>query len=212
MLSEELTGNETILTDAGQPHPILGQAFRIKDGQRYLNPGSLAEMGWALPASFGAAVASPGKNIVAVIGDGSLQTNIQELQTLAHHQFNVKLFVINNDGYASIRNTQRTFFSGYYVGSTPDSGVTLPSTRKIAEAYGLRFIRSENRSDVLAAIRSALGAPGPVVIEVMALRDQRILPTVPSYLLPNGSMRSKALHEMTPDVGVSFDQIRRALG
>lgn len=211
LLCDELNENATVLTDAGQAHPILGQAFRVKDGQRYLNPGSLAEMGWALPASFGAAVASPAKDIVAVIGDGSLQTNIQELQTLAHHRFNVKLFVINNDGYASIRNTQRTFFNGHYVGSTPDSGVTLPSTEKIVSAYGLRYIRSENRSDVLGCIRSALGTPGPVVCEVMALRDQRILPTVPSYLLPNGSMRSKSLHEMSPDVGVSFEQISEDL-
>lgn len=207
LLAAELQGGETILTDAGQPHPILAQAFRVKGEQRYLNPGSLAEMGWALPASFGAAAASPQKNIIAVFGDGSLQPNIQELQTLVHHGFNVKLFVINNDGYASIRATQRSFFSGFFVAATRESGVTLPSMEKIAGAYGLRYLRSENRSDVSTCIRSALGERGPVLCEIMAQRDQRILPAVPSYLLPDGRIRSKGLHEMAPDRGVTFDQI-----
>ena len=127
-LGEELTGNETIFTDAGQPFYILPQALRLKDGQRYLVPGSLAEMGWALPASIGIAAAAPARLAVGIVGDGSLQTNIQELQTIAHHQLNIKLFIINNGGYASIRNTQNSFFHGFFVGSTPESGVTLPES------------------------------------------------------------------------------------
>ena len=125
-LGEELTGNETIFTDAGQPFYILPQALRLKDGQRYLVPGSLAEMGWALPASIGIAAAAPERLAIGIVGDGSLQTNIQELQTIAHHRLNIKLFIVNNGGYASIRNTQNSFFNGYFVGSTPESGVTLP--------------------------------------------------------------------------------------
>jgi acetolactate synthase-1/2/3 large subunit len=199
-LSDALSGDETILTDAGQPHPILAQAFRQKAGQRYLNPGSLAEMGWALPASLGAAVAAPHKQVVSVFGDGSLQPNIQELQTLAHHRFNIKTFVINNGGYASIRNTQKNFFQGFFVGSTPGSGVTFPDLRKICEAYGLPYVRCENRGVLPQRLREVLDAKGPVICEVMAQVDQRILPAVPSYLLPDGSMRSKALHEMAPAV------------
>ena len=205
-LNESLSGEETILTDAGQPHPILGQAFQMKTGQRYLNPGSLAEMGWALPAAIGVAVADPGRTVVAVFGDGSLQTNIQELQTLAHHKLNVKLFVINNGGYASIRNTQKSFFDGFYVGCTEESGVSLPDTAKIAEAYGLRYIHCENRSAVFIRIAEALAHPGPVLCEVMAQHDQKILPVVPSRLLADGRMRSQALHQMVPECG-SFTDI-----
>lgn len=208
LLSESLQGDETIMTDAGQPHPVMAQAFRLKGSQRYLNPGSLAEMGWALPASFGAAAAAPGRQIVAVIGDGSLQTNIQELQTLVHHGFNVKLFVINNDGYASIRNTQRSFFDGFYVGSTPGSGVTLPDTAKIANAYGIEYIRCQNRSALSGTLRHVLDTPtGPVLCEVMAQQNQRVLPAVPSALQPDGQIRSKALHEMLPDIGIAFGHI-----
>jgi acetolactate synthase-1/2/3 large subunit len=208
LLSDALTGKETIMTDAGQPHPILGQAFRIKGTQRYLNPGSFAEMGWALPASFGVAAADPSKNVIAVIGDGSLQTNIQELQTLAHHQLNVKLFVINNDGYGSIRRTQETFFKGFYVGSTPGSGVTLPDTEKVAGAYGIPFVRLENRGVAREGIADVLSRRGPVLCEVMGQIDQRILPVVASRLLPDGRMRSNSLEEMNPDIGVTFAEIQ----
>jgi acetolactate synthase-1/2/3 large subunit len=207
LLSEALAGDETILTDAGQPYRILGQAFRIKASQRYLSPGSLAEMGWAVPASLGAASAGLGRTVVVVIGDGSLQTNVHELQSLTHHRFNVKVFVMNNGGYASIRNTQKAFFDGFFVGSTPESGVSLPETCKLAAAYGIPYTRCQNRSAVPRAIAEALSTQGPVLCEVMAQRDQRIIPVTPSRLLSDGSMRSRALHEMVPDLGISFDSI-----
>lgn len=207
ILNDHLDGTETLVTDAGQPFYFVPQAFRLKGSQRYLIPGSLAEMGYALPASMGIAVASPNKKVIAIIGDGSLQTNIQELQTLVHHQWNIAIFVINNDGYASIRNTQNTFFAGYCVGSTPQSGVTLPDLERIAGAYGIPYIRSNNRSDVTERIQDTLSRAGPVICEVMSRLDQRILPGVPSYLLPDGTMRSKALHEMAPDIGVTYEQV-----
>ena len=85
------------------------------------------------------------KGGVGIVGDGSLQTNIQELQTIAHHRLNIKLFIVNNGGYASIRNTQNSFFKGYFVGSTPESGVTLPQLSQIAAAYGIPYVHCENR-------------------------------------------------------------------
>ena len=178
-LGAELNGNETIFTDAGQPFYILPQALRLKSGQRYLVPGSLAEMGWAVPASIGIAAASPGRLAVGIVGDGSLQTNIQELQTIAHHRLNIKLFIVNNGGYASIRNTQNSFFKGFFVGSTPESGVTLPDLSRIAAAYGIPYILCENRGAVSDRIRQALQTPGPVICEVMSQVNQRVMPLVP---------------------------------
>lgn len=211
LLSEALTGDETILSDAGQPYRILGQALRIKGTQRYLNPGSFGEMGWALPAAFGVSASDRSKSVIAIIGDGSFQTNIQELQTLVHNKFNIKLFVINNDGYASIRHTQRNFFNGHYVGSTPETGVSLPNIEKIAWAYGIPFMKVENRSHASARIREVLAQPGPLLCEIMAQKDQRIIPVVPSYMLADGRIRSKALHEMVPDIGISFQEIAEAV-
>jgi acetolactate synthase-1/2/3 large subunit len=168
-------------------------------------------MGWALPASLGVAAADPNNKVVAIIGDGAIQTNIQELQTLAHHRFNVKLFIINNDGYLSIRNTQKNFFKGFYVGSTVESGVTLPDLEKISSAYGIPFVRCPDRSQLASSIRQTLDTPGPVICEVMAQVDQRVIPLVPSYMLPNGAIRSKALHEMAPEIPVSFEDLLKEL-
>jgi acetolactate synthase-1/2/3 large subunit len=212
ILGDESKGNETLLTDAGQPHPIFGQAFEIKSGQRYLNPGSLAGMGYALPASIGVATASPNKNVIAIIGDGSFQTNIHELQTLRHLQSNVKIFVINNDGYASIKNTQNNFFEGFFVGSTPSSGVSLPDTKKMARAYGIPYFLCSNRGELKSKINTAMRLSGPVICEVISLSDQKIMPVVPSRMLPNGSMKSMALHEMVPDIGISLEMAQKEAG
>jgi len=207
LLNQSLSGNETILTDAGQPYYVLGQALEIKGSQRYLIPGSLAEMGWALPAAMGVSAADRSRPVIAIVGDGSLQTNIQELQSLVHHGFNVKLFVINNGGYASIRTTQAKFFNGFYVACTEESGVTLPDTAKITAAYGLPYVHCPDRSAAVQAIEKTLSHPGPVLCEVMAQRDQRVLPGTPSQLLADGRMRSQALHEMAPVVSITLDDL-----
>jgi acetolactate synthase-1/2/3 large subunit len=187
-----------ILTDAGQPTYVVPQGLQIKKGQRFLAPGGLAEMGWALPAALGAAAASRDRMIVAVIGDGSFQTNIQELQTLRHAGFNVKLFVISNDGYASIRSTQHRFFNDFFVGSTRESGVTLPNLEKIAAAYDLPYFCCPHRAQLREVMAHALAAPGPVICEVFAHRDQDVVPAVASIRMPDGRMRSAPLHEMSP--------------
>jgi acetolactate synthase-1/2/3 large subunit len=97
------------------------------------------------------------------------------------------------------------------VGSTPGSWVTLPEISKIAGAYGLRYLRCENRREMRERIREALGSEGPVICEVMGQTNQRILPSVPSYMLPDGTMKSKALHEMTPEIGANFIELRASV-
>ncbi len=201
LLSQLLPSNAVLMTDAGQPHPVLSHAFRLTEGQRYITSGSLAEMGFAIPGAIGAAVAAPDRPVFVVSGDGSFQTNIQELQTLVHYGFDIRIFVINNGGYLSIRNTQKNFFQGFYVGSTPESGVSLPDVSKICTAYGITYIRCNNNSELQAAVEQVIATRGPVICEVMCQTDQRVMPAVPSFKLPDGSMRSKALHEIAPEVG-----------
>jgi acetolactate synthase-1/2/3 large subunit len=199
-LSAKLPRNCTIVTDAGQPFYFLPQALQHRDGQRYIVPGSFAEMGYALPASIGIATAHPDDDhtTIAVIGDGSLQTNIQELQTIRHHGFNIKIFVIDNGGYASIRSTQNRFFNGHLVGSSEDSGVSLPELSRIAEAYGLTHIRCPDRRALAAAIDDTLATAGPAICSVRCMQDQEVLPAVPSMRLPDGKIKSRPLHEMAP--------------
>ncbi len=199
-LGEKLPRQCTIVSDAGQPFYFLPQALQHRAGQRYIIPGSFAEMGYALPASIGIATAHPDGNhaVVAVIGDGSLQTNIHELQTLRHHGFNVKIFVIDNGGYASIRSTQNRFFDGFLVGSSEASGVSLPPLDRIAAAYGIPFIDCPDRRRLGPALDETLSATGPVICSVRCIKDQDVIPAVPSMRLPDGRMKSRPLHEMAP--------------
>lgn len=199
VLSDIMSGNEVVLTDAGQPTYVVPQAFRLKGNQRYLAPASLAEMGWALPASLGVAAADPMRPVIAIVGDGSLQTNIQELQTLRHNShFNVKIIVIANGGYASIRATQERFFDGFYVGATPDSGASLPNLSKIAAAYDLPYLLCPNRTMLGETFRQLLATHGPAVCEVVAQYDQELLPGVASVRQSDGQLRSAPLHLMSP--------------
>jgi acetolactate synthase I/II/III large subunit len=197
-LSDALDGDETIVADAGSAYYVIGQAFKTKGNQRVIISGALGSMGYALPASIGVS-ASDGKiKVICVTGDGSLQMNLQELQTVCHNNFNIKLFVVNNDGYLSIRNTQDAFFSGHYAGSSRDSGVSMPALDKIAAAYGIPYIPCRKNELMRSVINEVLQTQGPTICEVFALPKQEIIPGVSSIRLPDGTMQSKPLHDMYP--------------
>lgn len=197
-LSEALNGSETIVTDAGSAFYVLGQALKLKADNRYIVSGALGSMGYALPAAIGAAAAAPERTVICVTGDGSLQTNIQELQTVRHNGLRVKLFVIDNDGYASIRNTQKGFFAGQFVGASRDSGVSTPPLEPIAAAYGLPYVAIDDRASMTAQIRDALASEGPTIVGVRAQPQQMVIPTVTSRKTASGGLRSNPLHVMHP--------------
>jgi acetolactate synthase I/II/III large subunit len=198
VLNELTDGTETIVSDAGQPYYILGQALRPKGTQRYLAAAALAGMGWGLPASVGAAVAEPSRNVIAFIGDGSFHMNVQELQTIRHNNLNIKIIVVLNDGYASIRNTQNSFFAGHLVGSSCDSGVSLPDLDLIAAAFKIPHMHCHNRSELRGCLTRMLATEGPIICGIDSQVDQVIIPGVPSTKLPDGRMVSRPLHEMAP--------------
>ncbi|MEI7842798.1 MAG: thiamine pyrophosphate-binding protein [Gallionellaceae bacterium] len=214
-LSCALKGNECIVTDAGSAFYAMGQGLRLKEGQRFISSGSLGAMGFALPAANGVATANDSATI-CVTGDGSLMTNIHDLAVTSHYKLNVKLFVMNNDGYLSIRNTQRDFFNGMYVGTDPQSGVFIPSLEDQAKTYHLPFLKCERTADLRGVIEQALALDGPVLVEIKALRDQRMIPSVMSERLPDGRMQSKPLHEMYPylpqsEVDAELDRARNCI-
>lgn len=197
-LSDSCGGGETIVTDAGSAFYVVGQAFRVKKGQRVITSGALGAMGHALPLAIGAAVADPQSEVICVTGDGSLQTNIQELATVAHHKFNVKMFIVNNDGYVSIRNTQNNFFKGLLVGTDPKSGVTMPSLEKIALAYGISYQAAKDLQSLRRMVAETRDSKGPVLCEVFTAPVQEVIPTVSSFKREDGTMESKPLHDMYP--------------
>lgn len=187
-----------VIADAGSAFYVAGQALRVKNGQRFVSSGSMGAMGFALPVANGAAVADSERVTVCVTGDGSLMTNIHELATTRQNSLNVKIFVINNDGYVSMRNTQRDFCDGHYIGADRASGVFIPSFESIASTYELPFIRCTTGDDLVEGINKVLAIEGPVLCEVVAMRDQKIIPTVTSVKLADGRMQSCQIHNMSP--------------
>ena len=196
-LSLNLNGDDVVVCGDGAACVVSYQAMKIKKGMRlYCNAGD-ASMGYDLPASIGAAVALGGKRVICLAGDGSIQMNLQELQTVAHHNFPIKIFVLNNDGYLSIRMTQESFFKGNFIGEGPRSGVSFPNTMKIAEAYGLPGIRLDS-ADFAARLPELLDAPGPLVCEVVLDPAQQFEPKLSSKILPDGRMVSAPLEDLFP--------------
>ena len=196
-LSDKLNDDTVIVSDAGSVYYAVSQGIKLKAGQRYITSGALATMGYTIPASIGIAIGT-GKRVIGITGDGSFQLNIQELQTLVHHKLPVKLFVINNEGYLSIRFTQERYFDGRFLGEGANSGVSLPSLERIANAYGIAYYKALSNNDLDAAIGKSLFFEGPVICEIYSPPDQLIIPTVASIKKDDGTMVSKPLEDMYP--------------
>ena len=196
ILFKELADDDIVVCANATATIVAFQVAELKAGQRLFSNSGAASMGYDLPAAIGAAVARGGKRVVCLAGDGSLQMNIQELQTLVHHRWPIKLFVLNNNGYLSIRQTQSSFF-GLGVGADPTSGVSFPDFVKIAEAYGLHARRIA-KPDFSEDIRSVLASCSPEVCEVMLDPTQGFEPKLSSRKLPDGRMVSSPLEDMFP--------------
>lgn len=197
-LSQKLNSKDVVVTDAGSTFYVGCQATKIKKGMRYITSGGFATMGYSLPASIGASFALGKRRIMCITGDGSFQQNIQELQSVVHYKLPLKIFVLNNGGYLSIRFTQSKYFNKRFIGEGPSSGVSLPDTKEIAKAYKIKFIRINNNAELSKSLNKVLSYKGPVLCEVMTPKNQLIIPTVASQKKEDGTMVSKPLEDMFP--------------
>jgi acetolactate synthase I/II/III large subunit len=197
-LSDLLAEDDVIVPgSSGSCAEITCQSFRIKKGQRLINSPGLGSMGFGLPQSIGVCIAS-NKRTVCIVGDGGLQHNIQELETLKRLNLPVKLFVLNNNGYAAIRNTHKRFFEGRLVCCDPSSGLTIPDTCKVASAYGLKAVRISDRKNLKDQVHNILDMDGPVICDVMADPDLQTAPRLSSIAKPDGSMVSSPMEDLWP--------------
>lgn len=198
ILADELSGNDLIVPgSSGNSVELFLLVFKVKAGQRIFHNRGLGAMGFGLPASIGACIASGRKRTICVDGDGGFQLNIQELETVARLKLPIKYFVINNGGYASIRAMQMNYFQ-QLVGSDPESGLTFPDIIKVATAYGLSTMRIEDQNDLRNKIRDVLNLPGPVICEIIAIPDEPRAPRLSSKQKSDGTMVSKPLEDMWP--------------
>jgi acetolactate synthase-1/2/3 large subunit len=198
VLSDELSeGDIAISGSSGAGIEIFLLTFRPKRGQRVFCTTALGAMGNGLPAAIGACLAGGGKRTVCVNGDGCLQLNIQELETLKRLRLPVKIFVLNNQGYSSMRTSQSRYF-GRLTGADPTSGLTLPDICRVAEAYGLAFRRIAGQTRLRESVREVLDMPGPVICDVVCPADEPRAPSMMTMQRPDGSMVSKPLEDLWP--------------
>lgn len=197
-LSMALPSDQIVVTGDGTACVTSFQAFVIKEKTRlYTNSGS-ASMGYDIPAAIGACVASGGKKIICLAGDGSAMQNIQELATIAFKKYPVKIFLLNNQGYHSIRQTQQNFFGQPYVGVGEDSGLGFPNFENLAKGFGIAYTRCENHADMNAAIQKSMADDQPHICEVMLTLEQQFAPKASSKRLSDGRMVTKPLEDMAP--------------
>ena len=198
-LSKNNKPDSITVSDAGSAYYVTSQSLEISSRQRYITSGAQADMGFTLPACIGVANATKNnKDVIGVTGDGSFQTNVQELQTIAHHKNPIKIFILNNDGYLSIRTTQRKFFDDRFVGTDKESGVSFPEIKKIAHAYGIKYFFLENNQDIKDNLKNVLDTDGPIICEVKCKKWDKVWPTIGSKKLKDGRMVSKPLEDMIP--------------
>jgi acetolactate synthase I/II/III large subunit len=196
-VSRRLDADSVVVTANGAAVVISNQALRLPRGARLICSSGTASMGYDLPAATGACVAA-GRPVICLAGDGSIQMNIQELQTIVHHHLPVKIFVFDNRGYLSMRQTQDNVFGGHYVGEGPDSGVSLPDMVAIATAYGIPARRVGRHDELAQAIVDTVGIPGPALCVVNMDPKQNFVPKVAGMKLPDGRMVSNSLEDMHP--------------
>lgn len=200
-LFEHLDGGDVIVTANGTACVAAFQAAKIKLGQRLFSNSGSAPMGFDLPGSIGAAVATGARRVICLAGDGSLMMNAQELRTISYNRLPIKVFMLNNDGYHSIRQTQRNYFPGTDVGIGPQSGLGFPDFSLLAQANGLPYALISNHSAMGAVIVEQLGAAGASFCEVKIDPEQPFSPRMASRLLQDGKMVSASLDDMAPFLG-----------
>lgn len=197
-LSDALDGNDIIVVDGGGTiDQVAFQAFRVKQGQRFFASVGIGAMGSGLPEAVGACFGGGGRRTICLVGDGSMQLNIQELQTILHHKLPVKIFILCNDGYTSIRATQEGFLAGNYVGSEVAGGVSLPDYCRISGAYGIQCFRIDRHSD-LELIKRVLEFDGPCVCEIISCREDQPLPRQGFERQADGTNAPRPLEDMFP--------------
>lgn len=183
--------NHIIMGDAGSISYAGPVALKAKLGQRFIFSPAQADMGWAVPAAIGVSLASR-KPIIAITGDGSFMSNLQELAVVRQHNLDIKFIILNNNGYLSIKNTQQKYFQGRVHGTSSETGLWFPNFAKVAQSFDLQYHNVCTKKD-LDNLGDLFDEVGPAIIDCNCASDQEILP---AQALKNG--RQAGLHDMTP--------------
>ena len=209
-ISNFITSDHTIVTDMGTALLSGHQVIRLKEGTKMFSSYGLGEMGYGLPAAFGAAIASNGREVLCLNCDGGMMMNIQELQTIIQHRLRVKIVIFNNDGYLMIKHTQKMLFNGIYTAVDQESGITLPDYMKVADAFGYQKYRIKSWKDFDFYFPQFMDFDGPSICEIYMPAEQEFIPKVKGVVQIDGSIFAPPIEEMSPVLPI--DTIQRIMG
>jgi acetolactate synthase-1/2/3 large subunit len=185
---------------SGGAFTTMMQSFRQKSGQTIITNKGLASMGYGLSGAIGAAFANPNRRVVLVEGDGGFSQNLQEIGTAAINRLNLKMFVFDDSGYASIRMTQRNYFGGRYVGCDTTTGLGLPNWDRLFTAWDVPVLRIAGGFQDNPEFQSLFAAKGTTAFIVSIDPGQTYFPKIASRVTATGAMESNPLHLMSPDL------------
>ncbi len=197
-LSDHLKPNQIIVTDMGTALLSGHQVLSIKKGQRLMTSTGLGEMGYGLPGAMGASFATNKGEVMCLNCDGGMMLNLQELQTVVHHQLPIKLIIFNNEGYVMIKHTQKALFNGRYTGTNKKSGVSCPDFGALAKAFGIKNFAIKSWPDFESVIPEVQALSGPVICEVFTHPEQPFLPKLSLAPQKDGSIISPPLEDLSP--------------
>ncbi len=197
-LTKCFSDDELVVGGNGTAFLLPFQVGIVKEKQRYIWNSGDASMGYDLPAAIGACIANKNKRTVCLAGDGSIMMNLQELQTMKHYNLPIKLFVLNNNGYISIQQTQKNFFQGRMTACSIDSGVSIPDFVEVGNAFGLKTVKISSLENLQEQIKQVLDSDGPILCEVMLSPDYIFSPKLSARKLDDGTMVSPSLEDMFP--------------
>ena len=199
VIGEESDKDDLLVSgSSGSGIEIFLLACPTRNGQRIYHTAGLGAMGYGLPMALAVCVGGNHRRTILVDGDGGFQFNIQELETVSRLKLPVKLFVLNNNGYASIRASQTGYFGKPSIGCDPSTGLTIPELGKVAAAYNIPSIVIPDQRNLREEVRRVLSMEGPVVVDVHVIPDEMRAPRLQSYQRPDGSMVSRPLEDMFP--------------
>lgn len=208
-LFSHLKDDDRIICGNGSACVITFQAGKIKQGQRMFTNSGCAAMGYGLPAALGVAVSDNSRRTVCIDGDGSVMMNIQELATIAQNNLDMKLIILNNNGYHSIRQTQTNLFQPPFIGIDGNSGVGFPDFKLLAQAFGFKYFTLDSEDNCDKVLEEALNCDGPCICEAVVDPTQNFAPKSSSKVLPDGRITSPSLDDMAPFLDREiFDQIK----
>ncbi|MDR3735084.1 MAG: thiamine pyrophosphate-binding protein [Acidobacteriaceae bacterium] len=199
VLGEEVKpADRLVVGNSGSGIEIYLLACPTLHSQRLYHTAGLGSMGYAIPMAIAVSIANPGREVIAVDGDGGFQFNIQELETIHRLQLPIKFFVLNNNGYSSIRASQTAYFGKANLGADSNSGLTIPNLTRVGNAYRLGTAEILDQTHLREDVRKVLAMKGPVVCDVHVLPDEVRAPRLQSYQKPDGSFVSKPLEDLFP--------------